>query len=202
MPPQKFISAPPATLSSRRACDGLKLGGRVGVGFYAEYPNNPKQAFLHLGIYNTVFQAKVLAISEVAKNLLLEKMHNQTIVALGDSQAAIKVLIKCTVTSITVFNWIRNLNQLGNQNHVSIAWISGHAGVHGYEVADYLAVPTRKLDHFPGEPHGYSLRSLTPGYWPSVDFSDEAALINSNKQRTVLNQILLKTETNRQQNII
>ena len=34
---------------------------------------------------------------------------------------------------------IRNLNQLGKQNHVNIAWIPGHAGVHGNKVADYLA---------------------------------------------------------------
>ena len=48
--------------------DGSKLIGRVGAGCYAEYPNNsPKQAFFHLGIYSTVFQAEVLAISEVAK---------------------------------------------------------------------------------------------------------------------------------------
>ena len=66
-------------------------------------------------------------------------MHNQHIVVLVDSQAAIKALIKCTVTSITVLNCISNLNQLGKQNHVSIAWIPGHAGVHGNEVADYLA---------------------------------------------------------------
>ena len=118
----------------------MKLGGRVGAGFYAEYPNNSlKQAFFHLGIYSTVFQPEVLAISEVAKNLLLKKMHNQTIVELVDSQATIKALVKCTVTLITVFNCIRNLNQLGNQNHVNIAWISGHAGVRGNEVADYLA---------------------------------------------------------------
>ena len=68
-------------------------------------------------------QTEVLAVSEVAKNLLLEKMHNQRIVVLVDSQAAIKALTKCTVTSITVFNCIRNLNQLGKQNHVSIASI-------------------------------------------------------------------------------
>ena len=86
-----------------------------------------------------MFQAEVLVISEVAKNLLLEKMLNQCNVALVDSQAAIKSLIKCTVTSIAVLNCIRNLNQLGKQNHVSIAWIPGHAGVHGNEVADYLA---------------------------------------------------------------
>ena len=66
-------------------------------------------------------------------------MLNQTIVALVDSQAAIKALIKCTVTLITVFNCIINLNQLGKQNHVSIAWNPGQALVHGDEVADYLA---------------------------------------------------------------
>ena len=100
--------------------DSSKLEGRVFAGFYAEYPNNsPKQAFFHHGIYSIVFQAEVFAISEVAKNLLWEKMHNQSIVVLVDSQAAIKALIKCTVTSITEFNCIRNLNQLGKQNHVS-----------------------------------------------------------------------------------
>ena len=75
----------------------------------------------------------------MAKNLVLEKMRNQNIVVLVDSQAAIKALIKCTVTSLTVLNCIRDLNQLGKQNHVSIAWIPGQAGVHGNEVADYLA---------------------------------------------------------------
>ena len=85
-----------------------------------------------------MFQAEVLAIPEVAKNLLLEKMHYQSIVVLVDSQAAIKSLKKCTVTSIAVLNCIRNLNQLGKQNHVSIAWIPGHAGVHGNKVAEYV----------------------------------------------------------------
>ena len=90
--------------------------------FYAEYPNNfPKQPFFHLGIYSTVFLAEVLVISEMEKNLFLEKMHDQSTVVLVDSQADIKALIKCTITSITVFNRITNLNQLGKQNHVSIA---------------------------------------------------------------------------------
>ena len=119
--------------------DGSKLDGRVGAVFYAEYPNNsPKQAFFHVGIHSTVFQVEVLAIPEVAKNLLLEKMHNQSIVVLVDSQAAIKSLIKCNVTSVAVLNCIRNLNQLGKQNHVSITWIPGHAGIHGNEMADCL----------------------------------------------------------------
>ena len=51
--------------------DGWKLDGSVGAGFYAKYPNRSgKQAFFHLGIYSAVFQAEVLAILEVAKNLL------------------------------------------------------------------------------------------------------------------------------------
>ena len=79
------------------------------------------------------------AISEVVENLVSEKKHNQSIVEVVDSQAAIKAPIKCTVTSITVLNCIRNLNQLGKQNHVSVVWIPGHAGVHGNEVADYVA---------------------------------------------------------------
>ena len=78
-------------------------------------------------------------MSEVAKNLLLEKMHYQCIAVMVDSQAAIKALIKCTVTSITVLNCIRNLNQVGKHNHGSIAWIPGHAGAHGNEVAHYVA---------------------------------------------------------------
>ena len=37
--------------------DGLKVNGKVGAGFYAEYPNNSlKQAFFHLGIHGTVFR--------------------------------------------------------------------------------------------------------------------------------------------------
>ena len=113
--------------------DGSKLNGRVGAGFYAEYPNNsPKQAFFHLGIHSTVFHAELLAISDEAKNLLLEKIHNQSIVVLVGSQAAIKSLIKCTVTSIIGLICIRNLNQLGKQNHDSIAWIPAY--MQGYVV--------------------------------------------------------------------
>ena len=97
-----------------------------------------KTKFYHFGIHSSAFQAEVLAIPEVAKNLLLEKLHNQSNVVLMNSQAAIKSLIKCSVTLITVLNRIRNLNRLGKQNHVSIAWIPAHAGVHRNEVADYL----------------------------------------------------------------
>ena len=69
-----------------------------------------------------------------------------------DSKAVTKPLIKCTVTSITVLNCIRSLNHLGKQNHVSIDWIPGHAGVHGNKVADYLAKSGSKSDMHGPEP--------------------------------------------------
>ena len=79
--------------------DDSKLDGRVRTGFYAECPNNsPKQVFLHVRIFSTVFKAEIPVIAEVAKDLLFEKEHNQRIVVLVDNQAAIKPLIKCTVT--------------------------------------------------------------------------------------------------------
>ena len=80
-----MVWAPPNQKSWLRLC--LKLGGRVGEGFYAEYPNNStKQAFFSFRIHSTVLQAEVLAISEATKELLLKKMLNHNIVALVDSQ--------------------------------------------------------------------------------------------------------------------
>ena len=76
-------------------------------------------------------------------------MHNQSIVVLTDSQAAIKALVKCSVTSSTVLNCIRNLNQFGKQNHVSIAWIPGHAGVHGKARFTPITVHRRQKKVFP-----------------------------------------------------
>ena len=65
----------------------------------------------------------------------------QSIVVLVGSQAAIKALMKCTVTLITMLNCSRSLNQLDKQNHVSrpIAWIPGYAWVYGDKVAVYVA---------------------------------------------------------------
>ena len=51
-----------------------------------------------------------------------------------------------------MLNCIRNLNQLDKQNHVSTAWISGHAGVHGNGVADFLAKSESKSKMHGAEP--------------------------------------------------
>ena len=83
-------------------------------------------------------------------------MYNQSIVELVDGQAVIKALTKCTVTSITVLKCIRNLNQLGKQNHINIAWIPGHAGIHRNKVADYVAKSGSKSKMHGPEPFYYS----------------------------------------------
>ena len=54
--------------------DCSKLHGRVGAGFYAENPNNPsKQAFFHLGIHGTVFQAEVFLFQKGQTTCLRKK---------------------------------------------------------------------------------------------------------------------------------
>ena len=108
-----------------------------GFGFYAECPNNsPPKTFFHHGLHITVFHAEVQAFSDVAKDLLLEKMHNRSIVVLVDSQAAIKALKRCTVTSSTVLKWqcIANLCQVGKQNH---SVMPGFLGMQSYMVTKW-----------------------------------------------------------------
>jgi len=68
----------------------------------------------------------------VAKKLLLEKTQNQTIAVLVDSQTAIH-------TMHTVLQCTKNLNELGEQNDVSIIWTPGHTGVYGNKMADHPA---------------------------------------------------------------
>ena len=54
--------------------DGSKLHGRVDASFYAEHPNNsPKQAFFHLEIHSTVFQAEVFAIQKRQRTCFWKK---------------------------------------------------------------------------------------------------------------------------------
>ena len=51
-----------------------------------------------------------------------------------------------------MLNCIRNQNQLGKQNHVSIARIPAYAGVHGNEVAYYFAKSGSKSEMHGPEP--------------------------------------------------
>ena len=121
--------------------DGSKMNGRVGAGYYIELPDNSRteEAVFYLGRHSTVFQAEVFAILKVAEKLLTEKLQNENISILVDSQAAIKALEASIVTSCTVLEAIKSLNNLGCQNRIFVTWIPGHSGIHGNEKVDKLA---------------------------------------------------------------
>ena len=121
--------------------DGSKLNGRAGASFYIEYASGSQtnQNFFHLGRYSTVFQAEVFAIAEVAKKLIMDRIVNEKIIILVDSQAAILAVQNNIVKSNTVLTCIKNLNILGKDNDVTIAWTPGHTGIQGNEKADILA---------------------------------------------------------------
>ena len=121
--------------------DGSKLNGRAGASCYIEYASGSQtdQNFFHLGRYRTVFQAEVFAIAEVAKKLIMDRIVNEKIIILLDSQATILTIQNNVVKSNTVLTCIKNLNILGKDNDVTIAWTPGHTGIQGNEKADILA---------------------------------------------------------------
>ena len=121
--------------------DGSKLNRRAGASFYIEYASGSQtdQNFFHLGRYSTVFQAEVFAIAEVAKKLIMDRIVNEKIIILVDSEAAILAIQNNIVKSNTVLTCIKNLNILGKDNDVTIAWTPGHTDIQGNEKADILA---------------------------------------------------------------
>ena len=110
------------------------------------------QKFFHLGRYSTVFHAEVLAIAEVAKKLITEKILNEKIMILVNSQVAIPAIQNSIVKSNTVLTCIKNLNILGKDNGVTIAWTSGHTVIQGNEKADILAKSESALNFLGPEP--------------------------------------------------
>ena len=134
--------------------DGSKINGRAGANFCIEYASGSQtdQNFFHLGKYTTVFQAEGFAIAEVAKKLIMEKILNEKIIILVDSQAAILAIQKNIVKSHTVLTCIKNLNILGKDNDVIIAWTPGHTGIQGNEKAVILAKAGSALNCLEPEP--------------------------------------------------
>ena len=86
----------------------------------------------------TVFQAEVFAIAEVAKKLIMERIVNEKIIILVDSQAAILAIQNNIVKSNTALACMQNLNILSKDNDVTIAWTPGHTDIQGNKKADIL----------------------------------------------------------------
>ena len=63
----------------------------------------------------------------------------KNITILSDIQASLAALNKLTVKSDTVDRCINSLNDLGKKNRIHLRWVKAHVGIHGNEVADFLA---------------------------------------------------------------
>ena len=69
----------------------------------------------------------------------MDRVVNEKILILVDSQAAILAIQNNIVKANTVLTCIKNLNILGEDNDVTIAWTTGHTGIQGNEKADTFA---------------------------------------------------------------
>ena len=69
----------------------------------------------------------------------MDRIVNEKIIILVDSQAAILAIQNNIVKCNTVLTCIKNLNILGKDNDVTIAWTRGHTDIQGNEKADILA---------------------------------------------------------------
>ena len=76
-------------------------------------------------------------------------MEKQTITFFSDSQASLAALNKLTVKSDTVDKTLNALNDLGKKNTVHLRWVKAHVGIHGNEVADFLAKKGSSLGEGP-----------------------------------------------------
>ena len=69
----------------------------------------------------------------------MDKIVNEKIIILVDSQAAILAIQNNIVKSNTVLTCIKNLNIMGKNNDVTIAWMPSHTSFGDNEKTDILA---------------------------------------------------------------
>ena len=74
---------------------------------------------------------------------------NKTITFYSDSQASLAALNKLTINSDTVEKCINALNALGKDNQIHLRWVKAHVGIHGNEIADFLAKKGSSLGEGP-----------------------------------------------------
>ena len=80
--------------------------------------------------------AIILCLEEIYK----EKIENNNMYIISDSESALKSLIKVEVTSKLVWDCIQSLNFIAiKKNKITLMWVPAHNGIDGNEETDTLA---------------------------------------------------------------
>jgi ribonuclease HI len=117
--------------------DGSKNDVGAGSGIYSKELLVNKST--RLSDHSTVMQAEITAIRLCAEESIQWDLRDEDIYIFSDSQAAIMALGNSRIYSVAVRNCIQKLNELGKCNKLTIAWVPGHEGIEGNEIADELA---------------------------------------------------------------
>ena len=118
--------------------DGSKMKSQAGFGYQIRVKHKERNKnSTYLGSIATVFQAEVMAISMVAKDL--QRVQGQRIIIRSDSQAAVLALQSSYIDSSIVEECLSALNRLSEKNKVILQWIKAHVGHAGNEAADLYA---------------------------------------------------------------
>lgn len=122
---------------SRIFTDGSKSDLGSGSGVFVE--EDDTKLFYPLGMHATVFQAEIYAILKAMHYIEDMKWKHKNIFVFSDSQAALKALANPCVSSYLVRECKDFINLIGSCNNISLAWVPGHQGIVGNEIADELA---------------------------------------------------------------
>lgn len=117
--------------------DGSGANGRYGAGVFN--PKTKTRVSLPMGRLATVFQAEVLAIRECMRLCLERGTKGRHVLVHSDSRAAINALAKPHTDSAIVWDSMQLINEVGENNKITLVWIPGHQGFYGNEEADRLA---------------------------------------------------------------
>ncbi len=120
--------------------DGSRLNDSTGSGvvIYEDGKIQMESPF-YLGQHSSVFQGEVYAIKKAAEWIIDQRRRNNLVDIYVDSQAALRALTSCTISSKLVAEAIELLNRAGEQNFITLHWIKAHAGHPGNERADEIA---------------------------------------------------------------